>query len=674
METKNLINAFLVCMLILFGWQWLMSKKNPPPPSQTPQQQADKSVSGDKQTLKSKTPTGDKESGLSTAGKIWHVKKVDQTGNNIVLGDLLSYTDGGYKAQITVDARTAAPAEVLLSKHKFKITDDEGSGYPLLSPGKDQQDNPRHSLMLGKIKLADHKEIDLSTDCWEKQESGNYDTVSFTAHILDENDQPALDVIKSYTYTENNHEMDFQLSFINKTDQAIQIQSVEMLGPIGPLREDFRMDDRNSMLCFTDGDNEDDVVRQNLSALLNPKKSKDDSFLLAPEGSRLKWFAGGNKYFSAAVRQITSIDSKPVKLIANELETKVYDLATVPEGYAHETQSIAGRMFFAPAGDVAGGEDANVHFKVYLGSNDKVLFRTEKFAGLSFDKLSPARSCAMCTFNWLQVVIEKMFNGIYFITHNYGVAIIILVLTVRLILHPISKKSQVNMMKMSKMTPKIEEIKQKYGNNQDEMRKQMATIYKEMGPAQLLGCLPMMLQMPIWIALYTTVGTNIALRHQGLLPASWHWLNDLSAPDRLISFAWFGLDKPIHIPLLSSLMGPIDAFNLLPILLFIAMYLQMKLSPQSKMSAANPQAAQQQKMMMYMMPAMMLIFFYNGSSGLNLYIMSSTFAGLIEQKIIRKHLKEKEAVEAVNTVGSTSKVSNRYGPKKKKPKPPIKFG
>ena len=84
----------------------------------------------------------------------------------------------------------------------------------------------------------------------------------------------------------------------------------------------------------------------------------------------------------------------------------------------------------------------------------------------------------------------------------------------------------------------------------------------------------------------------------------------------------------------------------LRLLVCLAMFLQQKFSPQAKATAiTNPQAAQQQKMMLYLMPGMMLVFFYNMSAGFNLYIMASTFAGLIEQHFIRKHLKESEAKE-----------------------------
>jgi membrane protein insertase Oxa1/YidC/SpoIIIJ len=97
----------------------------------------------------------------------------------------------------------------------------------------------------------------------------------------------------------------------------------------------------------------------------------------------------------------------------------------------------------------------------------------------------------------------------------------------------------------------------------------------------------------------------------------------------------------------------------------VAFYLQQKLMPQQ--AAANPQAAQQQKMMMIMMPLLFPLMLYKAPSGVNLYIMASTFAGVIEQYVIKKHIREKEEAEEKGLVATTSKTGGKT--KKKKPKP-----
>ena len=142
------------------------------------------------------------------------------------------------------------------------------------------------------------------------------------------------------------------------------------------------------------------------------------------------------------------------------------------------------------------------------------------------------------------------------------------------------------------------------------------------------------------------------------------WITDLSAPDALFQLP----AATATIPFIGNFLG--SSFNLLPILLGVSMFMQQKLMPSSSASSANPQMAQQQKMMLWMMPIMMLLFLYRAPSGLNLYIMSSTAGGVLEQYIIRKHIREKEAREAVGLVSVTSKTGGKL--KKKKPKPPFK--
>jgi len=103
------------------------------------------------------------------------------------------------------------------------------------------------------------------------------------------------------------------------------------------------------------------------------------------------------------------------------------------------------------------------------------------------------------------------------------------------------------------------------------------------------------------------------------------------------------------------------------LLMGVAMFMQQKLMPSQAGGSNNPQAAQQQKMMMIMMPLMFPLMLYNAPSGVSLYIMASTFAGVIEQYVIRKHIREKEAEEERGLVSVTSKTGGKV--KKKKPKP-----
>jgi YidC/Oxa1 family membrane protein insertase len=235
-----------------------------------------------------------------------------------------------------------------------------------------------------------------------------------------------------------------------------------------------------------------------------------------------------------------------------------------------------------------------------------------------------------------------LLNGLFFVFHDFGIAIIFLVLIVRLILHPITKKGQVNMVRMQKQmgefAPKVEELKKKYGNDKARIQQETMKLYREHGinPAgQMMGCIPLFIQMPVWFALFLSLSNNILMRHQ---PFHFTWIHDLTAQDALIAFS-----TPLVIP---GVGWELTSFNLLPPLVAVFMYVQTKTQPRPKPNPnATDQQRQQQEMMQKMMPMMsimMLFFFYKMPAGLNLYIMCSSMFGWIEQIRIRKHIKKQE--------------------------------
>jgi len=312
----------------------------------------------------------------------------------------------------------------------------------------------------------------------------------------------------------------------------------------------------------------------------------------------------------------------------------------------------------AAAGQADSARTYNFH--LYLGPKDKSLFdENELYRTLGFVQaidFMPCFCCPTAIIYPLAFGILAAMKWMYGFIGNYGVVIIILVFIIRIVIHPLTKKSQVSMSKMTNLAPKAEEIREKYANNKTEMNKQIMALYREQGASPIMGMLPMMVQMPIWIALYSAIYASIELRGAPFLP---FWITDLSAPDALFRFS-----SPIIVPLLG---WKVESLNLLPILMGVAFYLQQKLMPSQAAASANPQMAQQQKMMMIMMPLMFPLLLYKAPSGLNLYIMSSVFAGVIEQYLIRKHIREKKEVESKGLVAATSKTGGKV--KKKKPKP-----
>ena len=207
---------------------------------------------------------------------------------------------------------------------------------------------------------------------------------------------------------------------------------------------------------------------------------------------------------------------------------------------------------------------------------------------------------------------------------NMGFAVIATTLLIRLCLFPLSLKSQRNAMQMQALAPKIQALKERYKDDQQKYGVEQMRLFKENGVNPVAGCLPLFIQMPIFIGMYSVFEMSVMLRHAPFIL----WIKDLSEPDRL-----FGGNWGIHIPLPILPDINIQALNLLPIVMTITWFLQAYWSPRSP----DPQMAQQQKMMMWM-PIVFGFSCYGLASGLSLYFLSNSLLSMAEQKIIKKYI------------------------------------
>jgi len=209
--------------------------------------------------------------------------------------------------------------------------------------------------------------------------------------------------------------------------------------------------------------------------------------------------------------------------------------------------------------------------------------------------------------------ILEFFHGIF---HNYGVAILLLTFCVGVVLYPLTFKSMKSMKRLQELQPQIEKLRIEHKNNPQRLNKEIMELYRRNNVNPMSGCLPLFLQMPIFIALYQTLTRSIRLKE-----ASFLWIKDLSMPDAAFSL-------PINIPILGN------KLNILPILMIGAMILQQRLS-QSNVS--NTLQTEQQKIMAVTMPLVFGFIFYNLPSGLVLYWLTNTILTIFLQYIsIRK--------------------------------------
>ena len=204
------------------------------------------------------------------------------------------------------------------------------------------------------------------------------------------------------------------------------------------------------------------------------------------------------------------------------------------------------------------------------------------------------------------------------IFHNWGVSIIVLSIFLNIILFPLTLKSFKSMQKMHELHPQMEKLKKQYKDNPKKLNQEVMELYKKYKINPLSGCLPLLLQMPIFVALYQALTKSIDLRS-----ASFLWVKDLSMPD--------AVGIPFSLPLVGN------SINILPLLMVILMVVQQKISTKVMGSAVTEEQKQQQKMMLIIMPIMFGFIFYNMPSGMVLYWVVNTVLTIVEQGVIFKH-------------------------------------
>ena len=204
--------------------------------------------------------------------------------------------------------------------------------------------------------------------------------------------------------------------------------------------------------------------------------------------------------------------------------------------------------------------------------------------------------------------VVHILNAIYGVVGNYGIAIIIVTVLMRIIIFPLTLKQEKSMKKMRELQPELEKIKEKYKDSPQEYQQKTAELYRESGVNPLGGCLPLLIQMPVFVALYWAFSGNA-------IPAD-------------AKFLWFTLKQPDRLFMIGNF-----AFNLLPILNVGVTYIQQKIMTSA---TSGQESSQQMQTMLYMMPLMMLFIFYKMPSGVTLYYLVSGALSLVQQYFILK--------------------------------------
>jgi YidC/Oxa1 family membrane protein insertase len=264
------------------------------------------------------------------------------------------------------------------------------------------------------------------------------------------------------------------------------------------------------------------------------------------------------------------------------------------------------------------GQRSSAAFVLYAGPKDPAVFVKDSEAHELV--LDSDRSF----FSAIDTLLLAVLGIFHRLVGNWGVAIILLTLLVRVVLFPLNRRSQTAMAryakKMKRVQPKLEEIKQKHAKDPTKLRQEQGRIMQEEGAFPPLGgCLPVFLQLPIFFGLFSALRTSFDLRQA---PFAW-WIEDLSRPDELLRLDW-------NLPLIFTNVH-VAHLNLLPILM-VALWLGQQMTMPKP---TDEQAARMQKMMMFM-PVVMGFFLYEYAAGLSLYMITSSGIAILEQTVVKR--------------------------------------
>jgi len=300
------------------------------------------------------------------------------------------------------------------------------------------------------------------------------------------------------------------------------------------------------------------------------------------------WAAVKNKFFVQILEPVVGIDAVEVKA-----ERRLGDAFVVSDIRA---------VLDLPAWELAPHATQETEIVYYAGPKKYALLRQSDNQWA--DVMEFGRF-----FKWICQLLLPLLNAIeYVVPGGYGVAVILLTIIVKLVFWPVTHKGTESMKRMQALQPELKKLREKYKKDPKKLQEKQMLLYRENKVNPLAGCLPMVIQIPVFIGLFTVLRSAVELRYARFL-----WIADLSEPEGLLAGV---------IPF------PASGLNILPLIMTATMVLQQKLTP----SAGDPQ---QQKMMAFM-PVMMLFIFYNMPSGLVLYWSVSQALSIVQLYLQRR--------------------------------------
>lgn len=671
MDTRRLIVFVLLAFTFVVTYQWIYNKfyplPDPPPRSAQPAPDTGAGTSagidGDSISGRAGSTAAGGGSGSGNGASITGDPDAARLAGGDSAAPLILGGGPSDTLRLELIPRGASVSRVWLTERRANKPDRyvhrqnprTNDPYELISPlrldrGAPPGENELYSLTTTALRIGEWgREFSLADLNWVAH-SAEAGVAHFSAALRRVQDNAELlRISKSYALADRPFLLRMRLILENVSDAPLT-PTLTQDGPIGIHDDDPTYDMRKLMWARWVGG----ALQFKHASRSELLKQINDPRRLDAGGERLAWAALLNKYFGAFIRPLTTAQHDPV--------ARVVGTVAAPQ-VAGLVEDAISRFALAPPAALAPGASLEVNFEIYIGPKDEDILRRSDPAFADRGQLGfvAARDVdqSCCTFQPLPGVMLWLLETCHFFSRNYGIAIIMIVLIVRGLLHPLAVWQQKNMYRsqeaMARIQPKIEALKEKYANDRVRLNQEIMRLWGEenVNPAAMLFTMaPLFLQLPILVALWTALSSDVNLRNA---PFDGWWMVDLSAPDALLRFG----DGGVHIPLLSMLTGPIHSLNLLPILMGVTMYLQQKYMPKPGQSqgAAQPpkpttprksggmtpeETARMQQQIGVMMCIMFPVMFYNMPSGLTLYWMATNIFGIVESLRIRAQIREEK--------------------------------
>jgi YidC/Oxa1 family membrane protein insertase len=441
------------------------------------------------------------------------------------------------------------------------------------SPAMDLVSTRNSGYLPAAVDLLQHPDWEISTRPFVSDSpqtvklAGNDEprTLSFSSQLPDR-----VRLTKSFTFSGDSYVTDLEIRVRNLSQERLsdQLGVSFFFQPYSGLEESSY--NPSQVAAFQKGE---------LTAHPFNDLQKKDLSLKSP----VDWVGYENNYFTQAIIP---------------LEDKVYQMvARVVDANKQLIQVV----YLSEPFQLDPNEENTLKLRLYMGPKE-------------LDQLSKAEHNLpkAVDYGWFTVIAKPLLhvlNWFYRFTHNYGIAIILLTVIIKIVFWPLTQKSFQSMQAMKKLQPKIAQLREKFSDDKEKLNQELMQLYKTYKVNPLGGCLPMVLQIPVFFALYRMLNGAVELRHMPFML----WIDDLTAPDRLnigFSIPYLG-----GLPVLTILMG-------------VTMFIQQKMTP----STGDPR----QEQIMLLMPVVFTVMFVNFPAGLVLYWLVNNVLSIVQQYFVNR--------------------------------------